>query len=151
MSGIRRGLLTRLPALVVGAVACVGMLAALGPVTPARADGGGGSLPPAAARAVREARARKDPARLAAAAKAARPVVEPVAPAAARSAEPDGLVASGVWGSSPWEYRVENGQRVLILHAGTIGQNDPDEGPSAHQVADVLPDKGSGLSVIRID
>lgn len=151
MSGIRRGLLKRLPALVVGAVACVGMLAALGPVTPARADGGGGSLSPAAARAVREARTRKDPARLAAAAKAARPVVEPVVPAAARSAEPDGLVATGVWGTSPWEYRVENGQRVLTLHAGTIGQNDPDEGSSVHQVADVLPDKGSGLSVIRID
>ncbi|WP_295728908.1 hypothetical protein, partial [uncultured Bifidobacterium sp.] len=66
MSGIRRGLLTRLLAFAVGAVACVGMLAALGPAAPARADGGGGSLPPAAARAVREAKARKDPARLAA-------------------------------------------------------------------------------------
>lgn len=152
MSGIRRGLLTRLPAFVVGAVACVGMLAALGPVAPARADGGGGSLPPAAARAVREARARKDPARLAAAAKAARPVVEPVAPAAARSAEPDGLVASGVWGTSPWEYRVENGQRVLILHAGTLGKTlPPGDWYSGDSVADMLPDKGSGLSVIRID
>ena len=152
MSGIRRGLLTRLPALAVGAVACVGMLAALGPVAPARADGGGGSLPPAAARAVREARARKDPARLAAAAKAARPVVEPVAPAAARSTEPDGLVASGVWGSSPWEYRVENGQRVLILHAGTLGKTvPPGDWYSGHQIADMLPDKAVGLSVIRID
>ena len=152
MSGIRRGLLTRLPAFAVGAVACVGMLAALGPVAPARADGGGGSLPPAAARAVREAKARKDPARLAAAAKAARPVVEPVAPAAARSAEPDGLVASGVWGSSPWEYRVENGQRVLTLHAGTIGKTySPGDWYSGDSVADMLPDKGSGLSVIRID
>ena len=144
--------MTRLPAFAVGAVACVGMLAALGPVTPARADGGGGSLPPAAARAVREARARKDPARLAAAAKAARPVVEPVAPAAARSTEPDGLVASGVWGSSPWEYRVENGQRVLTLHAGTIGKTySPGDWYSGDSVADMLPDKGSGLSVIRID
>ena len=135
-----------------GAVACVGMLAALGPVAPARADGGGGSLPPAAARAVREAKARKDPARLAAAAKAARPVVEPVAPAAARSAEPDGLVASGVWGSSPWEYRVENGQRVLTVHAGTIDNTySPGELPSEHPVADMLPDKAVGLSVIRID
>ncbi|MGL4940409.1 MAG: BspA family leucine-rich repeat surface protein [Bifidobacterium asteroides] len=152
MSGIRRGLLTRFPAFVVGAVACVGMLAALGPVAPARGDGGGGSLPPAAARAVREARARKDPARLAAAAKAARPVVEPVVPAAARSAEPDGLVASGVWGSSPWEYRVENGQRVLTVHAGTLGKTvPPSEWDSGDSVADVLPDKGSGLSVIRID
>ena len=152
MSGIRRGLLTRLPAFAVGAVACVGMLAALGPVTPARADAGGGSLPPAAARAVREAKARKDPARLAAAAKAARPVVEPVAPAAARSAEPDGLVASGVWGSSPWEYRVENGQRVLTVHAGTIDNTySPGELPSEHPVADMLPDKAVGLSVIRID
>ncbi|MCX8680429.1 BspA family leucine-rich repeat surface protein [Bifidobacterium sp. B4001] len=130
----------------------MGMLAALGPVAPARADGGGGSLPPAAARAVREAKARKDPARLAAAAKAARPVVEPVAPAAARSAEPDGLVASGVWGSSPWEYRVENGQRVLTVHAGTIGQTlPPGDWYSGDSVADMLPDKGSGLSVIRID
>lgn len=152
MSGIRRGLLKRLPALAVGAVACVGMLAALGPVAPARADGGGGSLSPAAARAVREARTRKDPARLAAAAKAARPVVEPVVPAAARSAEPDGLVATGVWGTSPWEYRVENGQRVLTLHAGTIGKTySPGESESGHPVADMLPDKGSGLSVIRID
>ena len=152
MSGVRRGLLTRFPAFVVGAVACVGMLAALGPVAPARADGGGGSLPPAAARAVREAKARKDPARLAAAAKAARPVVEPVAPAAARSAEPDGLVASGVWGSSPWEYRVENGQRVLTVHAGTIDNTySPGELPSEHPVADMLPDKAVGLSVIRID
>ena len=152
MSGIRRGLLTRLPALAVGAVACVGMLAALGPVAPARADGGGGSLPPAAARAVREARARKDPARLVAAAKAARPVVEPVAPAAARSAEPDGVVASGMWGSSPWEYRVENGQRVLTLHAGTIDNTySSGELPSEHPVADMLPDKAVGLSVIRID
>ena len=135
-----------------GAVACVGMLAALGPVAPARADGGGGSLPPAAARAVREAKARKDPARLAAAAKAARPVVEPVAPAAARSAEPDGLVGSGMWGSSPWEYRVENGQRVLTLHAGTIGKTySPGDWYSGDSVADMLPDKGSGLSVIRID
>lgn len=151
MSGIRRGLLWRLPALAVGAVACVGMLAALGPVTPARADGGG-SLPPAAARAVREARTRKDPARLAAAAKAARPVVKPVVPAAARSAEPDGLVASAVWGTSPWEYRVENGQRVLTLHAGTIDNTySPGEWASEHPVADMLPDKGSGLSVIRID